>query len=38
VLNGLMMKMDYDGGNGPITIHYNSYEDGNKVRCGAAPR
>ncbi len=31
VVNGLMMKMDYAGGDAPITIHYNSYEDGGKV-------
>lgn len=31
IINGLMMKMDYDGKDGPITIAYNSYEDGSKV-------
>lgn len=31
IINGLMMKMDYDGADGPITIQYNSYEDGSKV-------
>lgn len=25
------MKMDYAGGDAPITIQYNSYEDGAKV-------
>ncbi|GFH23015.1 geranylgeranyl diphosphate reductase, partial [Haematococcus lacustris] len=31
VINGLMMKMDYDGRDGPITIQYNSYEGASKV-------
>jgi geranylgeranyl diphosphate/geranylgeranyl-bacteriochlorophyllide a reductase len=31
VINGLMMRMDYDNGDGPITLHYNNYADGSKV-------
>jgi geranylgeranyl reductase len=30
LINGLFMRMDV-AGDGPITIHYNSYEDGSKV-------
>lgn len=30
-----MMKMDYDGREGPITIQYNSYDDGSKVSAPA---
>eukprot|EP01025_Chloroclados_australasicus_P050854 TRINITY_DN590_c0_g1_i1.p1 TRINITY_DN590_c0_g1~~TRINITY_DN590_c0_g1_i1.p1 ORF type:complete len:460 (-),score=62.26 TRINITY_DN590_c0_g1_i1:299-1678(-) len=31
VINGLMMKLDIsDNGEGPITLHYNKYEDGRK--------
>ena len=42
VINGLFMRMDVAEGNGPITVHYNKYADGDKVRggtvCGAAGR
>lgn len=31
LINGLAMRIDYDGADGPITIHYNNYEDGSKV-------
>lgn len=31
VINGLMMKMDYDGADGPITISYNHYDGKSKV-------
>jgi hypothetical protein len=26
-----MLKMEYNGSDGPITIQYNNYEDGSKV-------
>jgi geranylgeranyl reductase len=33
VINGLMMRMDQtEGGQGPITLHYNAYTDGSKAR------
>lgn len=31
LINGLAMRLDYDGADGPITVHYNNYEDGSKV-------
>lgn len=31
VINGLVMKTEYDGGNGAITVQYNSYEGNSKV-------
>jgi len=31
VINGLMMKMEQQGSDGPITINYNSYAEGGKV-------
>ncbi len=31
IINGLMLKMEYDGADGPITIQYNNYEGGSKA-------
>ncbi|KXZ54985.1 hypothetical protein GPECTOR_3g150 [Gonium pectorale] len=31
VLNGLFMRSEQQGENGPFTIYYNSYEDGSKM-------
>jgi len=31
IINGLMMKMEQQGSDGPITINYNGYTDGGKV-------
>ena len=28
VVNGLYMRLEQQGGDGPITVHYNSYEEG----------
>lgn len=33
VLNGLYMRLEQQGSDGPITIHYNSYEDGASIGC-----
>jgi len=31
LINGLMMKLDGVQGDGPITVHFNNYEDGGKT-------
>lgn len=30
VMNGLFMRMEQEGTEGPITVHYNSYEEGER--------
>ncbi|PNH02502.1 Geranylgeranyl diphosphate reductase, chloroplastic [Tetrabaena socialis] len=36
IMNGLFMRMERQGADGPFTIHYNSYEDGAKMGAPAS--